>query len=87
MKSSMETLLPSRATPKVDIVDPRRRKLRKDSVEPICTKLRTLREDPSLAMPNALRAEPRRTKLRRLVVEPMETKLRTLKLEPRRAIP
>jgi hypothetical protein len=64
-KSNTDNEEPKRHTPKTDIADPNRAKLRSDKEEDICTKSRTDMDAPKRAMPNTDRADPRRAMLLR----------------------
>ena len=66
MKSMMLTELPIRPIPYTEIVDPRRENARKESVEPICTKSKTLSVDPRKVTPKIDRADPNLAKDRKL---------------------
>ena len=55
--------------------------------DPISTKSRTDKVDPSLDIPYTDMFDPRRKKERRLMDEPIHTKSSTLRLDPMRVIP
>jgi hypothetical protein len=59
-KSSTLKLLPSRVTPKVEIVLPSCRKLRRERVDPKLTKSSALSDDPKRVSPYVLKQLPRR---------------------------
>ena len=71
----MLTLLPSRAN------------ARTESVEPMCTKSKHERADPSLAIPKTLMALPKRTKDRSASELPRWKKSRSEKDDAKRTIP